>query len=166
MTLPTVPPLHARIPATRHRPRCCSCMSDFPAQRHAVFSSARAMPNGEFHLLLPLDKAWGGQQSCKLKGTASMHCHRGSLWLFRTASCLGACAFKAPAFKCLVLIRRAWVDLADVVSTTARVSLCWSCFPLIMPVCVQRCIMCTVCIVGILVFTTVWVLECVRKGGI
>jgi hypothetical protein len=26
--------------------------------------------------LLPLDKAWGGQQSCKLKGTASMNCHR------------------------------------------------------------------------------------------
>ena len=73
------------------------------------------MPNGEFHLLLPLDKAWGGQQSCKLKGTALMNSYRGSLWLFRTASCLGECAFKAPAFKCLVLIRRAWVDLADLV---------------------------------------------------
>jgi hypothetical protein len=57
------PPLYARIPVTRHRPRCWSCMSDLAAQRHAVFSSARAMPNQGSNLLLPLDKAWGGQQT-------------------------------------------------------------------------------------------------------
>jgi hypothetical protein len=38
-------------------------MSDFPAQRYAVFSSARAMPQGDQISLLPLDKAWGDQQT-------------------------------------------------------------------------------------------------------
>lgn len=72
-TADTAPPLHARIPVSRHRPRCCSCMSDFPAQRYAVFSSSRAMPQRESNLLLPLQSVG---RPAKLKGTASLNCHR------------------------------------------------------------------------------------------
>lgn len=57
------------------------------------------------------------------------------MWLFRTGSCLGA--FEALAWKCLVLIRRAWVDLANcgMLAISYHLTLehrCWSCIPLIM----------------------------------
>jgi hypothetical protein len=132
----------------------------FSAQRHAVFSSARAMPQGESHLLLPLDKAWGGQQSCKLKGTASMNCHwevcgcfaQHLAWVHvhlkllpsNAWSCLGA---RGSTW-------RTWCRLPQE-CRSAGVAFLLSCRY------VYKEHM--VCVVGILVFTAMWALKCVWK---